>query len=134
MAREKKVIDASVLVKIFTTEENSNEAIALIQSHIEGKQLLIVPALAFLEVLNALRYKKQDLKILQQANQDLYNLQLHTESINHFLLNQALEISLKYNLSIYDALYAALAANFGVTLITADKALANVQLLSTLKS
>lgn len=135
MAREKKVIDASVLVKLFLHEENDDKAFALVQDHVEGKTLIIVPELVFLEVINALRYKKQDLDALDKANQRLWKLQFHVERMNAFLLKRTAELALKFNLTLYDACYAALSSNFGAPLITADTALSkvpNVVLLNSL--
>lgn len=135
MAREKKVVDASVLVKLFLHEENDDKALALVQDHIAGKALIIVPELVFLEVINALRYKKQDVDALDKANQRLWKLQFHVEKMNAFLLKRTAELALEFNLTVYDALYVAVANNFGAPLITADKALGkvpNVVLLSSL--
>ncbi|HLC75186.1 MAG TPA: type II toxin-antitoxin system VapC family toxin [Candidatus Nanoarchaeia archaeon] len=55
MAREKKVIDASIAVKLFVEEENSSKAEALVEQHIKGEILIVVPGLIFFEVMNALR-------------------------------------------------------------------------------
>ena len=57
MEREKKVVDASVLFKLYAHEAGSDKAIMLRDAHVDGKILLIVPELIFLEVLNAMRYK-----------------------------------------------------------------------------
>ena|SRR3989344_2537530 len=126
MAAEKKVADASVIVKLFVHEEHSDIAIDLLQKHSKGEVLLIVPELLFLEVLNALRYKHQDKEALVKVNKQLWELQFRVERLNSFLLAQASAIALEKNLSIYDAVYVALAQNFGVPLITADKALKNI--------
>jgi len=72
---------------------------------------------------------------MRTAIDTLWGLQLHIERVNSFLLERAMHLAIEYNLSVYDALYVAVANNFGVPLITADKALGkvpNVILLSSL--
>ncbi len=125
MAREKKIIDASVIIKWFVNEPYSEKALELRDDHINGRILIVVPELAFLEVLNALRYKEHDARALEQVNTDLWEIQLHVEKLNRFLLDKASQIALKYNLTLYDGLYAALANLFGAQLITADAKLGN---------
>lgn len=126
MAREKKVVDASVVVKVFLHEGGSEKAQVLIQEHVSGKTLLIAPELIFLEVLNALRYKRADEEALARANKFLWGLQFHSERLHALLLEQAALLALRWDLTLYDAVYLALSHNFGVPLITADKKLAKV--------
>lgn len=124
MAREKKVIDASVVVKWFLEEEGSKEALQLREQHISEKITLVVPELLFLEVLNALRYKGGTQKILAEANRALWDMQFHVEKMNSFLLENASILALQHGLSLYDALYLALALLYGCSLVTADATLA----------
>lgn len=126
MAPEKKIVDASVFVKWFLNERGAEKARQLREEHIAGRILIVVPELAFLEVLNALRYKGKSEDYLLKVNQLLCDTQLHVEKINTFLLDKAIQVALKYDLSLYDALYVSLANLFGTTLITADKALKGI--------
>jgi len=126
MAREKKVIDASVVVKWFLDEEGSKEALLLRSAHIAGEISLVVPDLLFLEVLNALRYKGATQKGLADANRALWEIQFHIEKGNNFLLEKASTLALEHHLSLYDSLYLALALLYGCPLITADRSLAKV--------
>ena len=120
------MIDASVIVKWFLPEAGSDHAIELREQHIHGTLLLVVPDLAFIEVLNSLRYNRYHREQLIQANKRLWELQLHIERMNTILLEKAAALALQYNLSMYDAIYAALAHQFDIPLITADKELAKV--------
>lgn len=121
MAREKKVIDASIIVKWFVTETGSNEALELQKAHSQGDCLLIIPELAFLEVFNALRYKNPHKDTLQNVNAQLWKLQLHTEKINEYLLEQGSRLAIDNDLTLYDAIYLALAQIHGCPLYTADR-------------
>ncbi|MGH8742922.1 MAG: type II toxin-antitoxin system VapC family toxin [Burkholderiales bacterium] len=124
MARAKKIVDASVLVKCFVHEQGSEEAKALLQEHAAGNTLIIVPELLFSEILNVLRYKNLKQDDLIAANDILWNAQLHVERTNQSLLTRAVELALKHKLSVYDATYLALAELFGSPLYTADEKLA----------
>lgn len=123
MARQKTVIDASIIAKWFVDEEGTEEALKLRTDHIEGRILIVVPELLFLEVLNALRYKGASIKKLNEANNALWDIQLRVEKTNIFLLEKANELAIQNNLSLYDAIYLALAIINGSPLITADKEL-----------
>jgi predicted nucleic acid-binding protein len=123
MERQKKVIDASIIVKWFSNEEDSDKAIKLRNMHIRGEISIVVPELVFMEVMNSLRYKKISVDSLTKANKDLWDVQLETIYLDEFLLNKATEISVKYNLTVYDGIYAALAQIHGAPLITSDNKL-----------
>ncbi|MEK6889101.1 MAG: type II toxin-antitoxin system VapC family toxin [Nanoarchaeota archaeon] len=123
MEKQKKVLDASVIMKIFTNEKNSDKALAIIEDYESEKTDIIVPELVFLEVLNALRYKKKNEDELKKASNQLFDLELKTEKISSSILNKAINISLEHNITIYDALYVSLAQFNGCPLITADKEL-----------
>ncbi len=126
MAREKKVIDASVVAKWFLNEPDSEKAIQLRTDHLSGNVLLIAPDLVFSEVLNALRYKGYGKNALEKTNTALWDIQLHIERTNPFFLQHAIRMALQHNLSIYDALYAALAQMHGCPLVTADEKLSKL--------
>jgi len=123
MERQKKVVDASVIVKLFLDEDKTKKAIDLIESHFRSEITIIVPELIFLEVLNALRFKKDYKDGLDGAQKVLQNAQFSIITSDFYLLNKAVRISLEYNLSMYDALYAALSQIYGCELITEDKEL-----------
>ncbi len=123
MERQKKVIDASIAAKWFLNEDGTKEALSIRDDHIGEETLIIVPEVLFLEVLNALRYKNADKKLLESASKILFEIQLHVERTNEFILCKAINISLEYGLTIYDSIYAAIAQLHGCPLITADEKL-----------
>lgn len=117
------IIDASVAVKWFLKENGSDKALKIREDHILGKTLLIVPNLIFLEITNALRYKRLDINKIQYINKSLWEFQLKIQEIDEIILDKTIENSVKYNVTIYDALYITLAQIHGTFLITADKEL-----------
>ena len=116
------VIDASVAIKLINTqEEGGGIAMSLLISHRENKEKIIVPEFLFIEVANYLATKtastkssiKRGLEILFRSNFLLYEL---TEND----LIKASLLAKKYKTSVYDMLYAVIAKNKKIKLITAD--------------
>lgn len=120
------VVDASVLVKwfLYQQEADRDRALALRELHISGRSTLFIPQLALLEVLNAVRFspkaKEEDGEMALEALQDLH---LEAKSPEPDLLRKANAIAWAYDVTIYDALYVALAEQVGYPLITADEAM-----------
>lgn len=124
MERQKTlVVDASVMVKWFINEENSDKAFGLKDSLIKKEVALIAPDLIISEVLNTLRYKKRNENELLHANKNLWGLNLGLMGINNEIMLKAIENSIKYDITIYDSLYVTIAQLHGIALITADKKL-----------
>lgn len=123
MERQEKVIDASVIVKWFLDEKDSDKARILRTELAKENLILIVPDLLFLEVLNTLRYKMVKKDGLIEANEILSGLGLKIGRISKEIMSKVIENSIKYNITIYDAVYVTLAQMYGTFLITADKGL-----------
>ncbi len=126
MERQEKIIDASVVIKWFAEEEDSENAIKLRNKHLSQETILIAPELIFLEVTNALRYKKDYSEKIKKANEDLWSFQLKVEKLSKELLDKAIEIAIKNDFTIYDSIYIALAQIYETELITADEKLLKV--------
>ena len=118
------VLDASVLAKWFLHQQEADRerAIALRDLHISGRSTIYIPRLALLEVLNAVRFSpKADEEAGETALETLQDLNLETKSAEVDLLRKANAIAWAYKITIYDALYVALAEQVGYPLITADE-------------
>jgi predicted nucleic acid-binding protein len=118
------VVDASVIVKWFLhhQEADRDRALALRDLHISGRSTIYIPRLAFLEVLNAIRFSsKGDEEDGETALEALQDLNLETKSADVNLLRKANAIAWAYKITIYDGLYVALAEQVGYPLITADQ-------------
>jgi predicted nucleic acid-binding protein len=120
------VVDASVLVKwfLYQQEEDRDRALALRELHISGRSPIHIPEFAVVEVLNLVRFapkaKEEDGELALEALQDLH---LQTKPLEFDLVRKANAIAWAYKVTIYDALYIALAEQVGYPLITADEAM-----------
>ena len=122
--KEKIVIDASVVTKCFSEEEDTEKALEYKERHVKGDIELTAPALLLYEVTNALNYKpdfqEEDVKDSINALIDLsLSIKLPTKEV----MEKTVFTARKYNISIYDALYIALAEILNIKLITADEKL-----------
>lgn len=118
------VVDASVLVKWFMEEEDRHLALGLRELHLSGRSTIVVLELTFLEVLNAIRYSsKAKEKDGTQALSVLEDLHFRVQPIDFHLLHKANAVAWSYRITIYDALYVALAEQIGYPLIAADEVL-----------
>ncbi len=118
------VVDASVLTKWFVehNEPDRDRALALKELHVSGRSIIHVTELTFLEVLNAIRFgSKAKEEHGARAIAGLEDLHLKITATDFQLLRKANAIAWAYKITIYDALYVALAEQVGYPLITADE-------------
>ncbi|MFX1501431.1 MAG: type II toxin-antitoxin system VapC family toxin [Promethearchaeota archaeon] len=128
------VVDASVVVKWFIEENDSDKAIFLRDRYIDGKVELYVPPLLYFEVLNALKYSKLfKLEELEDAGESLENYGFKVIQIKDKLRKNMIKVAMEYNLSIYDALYLGLSIGLEKIFCTADEKIIK-NLPSTLKN
>lgn len=119
---EKVIIDTSVAVKWFSTEEDTDKALKLRDKHVNNEIELVATPLLICEVVNALRYKPDfDSKKLIKAIGSLYKLYLHIAPITEDLLVKGAEIAFDGDVTIYDAIPVALAELIRTVCITADE-------------
>ena len=116
------VIDASVVVKWFIEENDSEKAVLLRDKFIEGKVEFYVPSLLYFEVLNALKYSQLfDSSELNDAGESLENYGLKVVVIKNELRKNMIKIALEHGLSIYDASYLGLSIGLDKLFCTADE-------------
>lgn len=116
------VIDASVIFKWFDTNEEFHlQAKTYLKQHLLTQNRIIIPELLLFEISNAwatkTRLSEEDIKD-NLTRLERYSLQV--VSINFELLEQAVRFSKKYQVSVYDAVYAAIAEDKKCDLVTAD--------------
>lgn len=122
------VVDSSVVAKWILPEPDSAHAQRLITDVAMKAQRLIILDLALPEVANAIwKQFHRKLATLDQVRgflDDLLQCPVQIEAAAP-LLKPALEIAIKHQRSIYDALFVALAHSQDVSGVTADEPLYN---------
>jgi len=127
------VIDASVVVKWFIEEIDSDKARFLRDKFIDGKIELIAPSLLYFEVLNALKYSQLfDRSELDDAGESLENYGFNVITIKDEIRKHMIKIAVDHEMSIYDASYLGLSIGLGKIYCTADEKIIK-KLPSTLK-
>lgn len=122
MQNDSIVVDASVAVKWFHEELDTGDAEAVERQIAEGEVRAFVPPLLFYEVANALTLKAaSEIEEVIAAHRLLERLPFQIVEVAHGILEDAIRIAHQRHISVYDAVYVALAVFCGATLVTADK-------------
>ena len=117
------ILDASVVVKWFAlaNEEHTKKVLALFNLVIERQITFLAPELLVYELSNALcRGKHFNSHQLNEAIKAFYALSVELFRANMILLHKAHEIAVDYNITVYDAIYVALAELKECSFITAN--------------
>ena len=116
------VVDASVLVKMFLPEDDSDVATGLLRD----LEIRAVPELALAECANIfwtwVRRGRLSRELAWQCFDDLRALPLQVWSMED-VLHDALSLAFEHDVTVYDATYVALARALALPFITADAAL-----------
>jgi predicted nucleic acid-binding protein len=123
------VVDSSLVYKWFNAQGETSvpEAQALLTAHAAGTRILAAPAHMPAEVMNALRYANLARRELQIAAEGLSEAEIVIVPLDADLLKAALEIALLHDITVHDALFAALAVQLDCELVTADRRQARVR-------
>ena len=116
------VLDSSVVVKWFSTEIKSIEALKLLDSYTQGSVELTISEILFCEVGNALRYKPDyDTQKWKIALAQLFNLRMKVTHLTEGLITRTGEIAYDGQVTFYDALPVAIAEHKKTVCVTADE-------------
>ena len=123
MARCREIVlDSSIVVKWFSTETKSVEALKLLDSYIQGTVELTISEILICEIGNALRYKPDyDIQKWKTALAQLFNLHMNLIPLTEDLASRTGEIAYEGKVTFYDALPVAIAENRKTICITADE-------------
>ena len=116
------VADASVVVKWFVEEQDTDTAVSLRDAYINGQIELAAPSLLSYEVLNALRYgdlfDEEELAVVEQSLVE-YGLDL----VPFRRIDGLGTVAIETDLTVYHAAYLAVAADRNEQLLTTDEEL-----------
>ncbi|MEK7165559.1 MAG: type II toxin-antitoxin system VapC family toxin [Patescibacteria group bacterium] len=117
------IIDTSIVFKWFAEQEvNHKLALKLLEKYLSGEEEITIPDLLLYELTNAWS-TKTGLDLIQ-ITKNLVKLEAYTlpmVSVSFALLKYASHFARVHQVSVYDAVYAVLADDFGCNLITADE-------------
>jgi predicted nucleic acid-binding protein len=113
MARCREIVlDSSVVVKWFSTETKSAQAIELLDSYLQGTVELTISEILICEIGNALRYRPDyDIQKWKTALGQLNNLHMNLTHLTEDLISRTGEIAYQGKVTFYDALPVAIAEN-----------------------
>jgi len=119
------VLDSSVIIKWFRAHEVlRDQALWIRQAYLDGNLRIYAPDLLIYEIANVLRYKPDlDQRKVQQAIGSLYDMGISIVTPSSRLMGRAIEIAYSHNVTVYDAVFSALAERVDGAFVTADEKL-----------
>lgn len=119
----KHILDASVIIKWFINEEESDKALSYLEAFQNNKIVIIVPSLMFYELGNTIINKKGSVSMASGIMQKLQELNLEVEDLGLKSFRKIYQNAIEYSLTFYDAEYLTLMQKENCQFITADKKL-----------
>jgi predicted nucleic acid-binding protein len=118
------VLDASVILKWFLEEEYSDAALKIRENFYREIYRIIEPDFLLYEFVNVLRYNPvyTEEDVIKAVN-SLIEADMDIVLPTIELLEVAVNIAKRYDITVYDAIYIALAKLISGTYVTADKKL-----------
>lgn len=128
MRPKRWIVDASVALKWHLRDEQYvPQADALFKAFSLGEAEIRSPSFIRYEIANALLIASQrgriDFEVAQEQFRDFLALAIHQSEDADDLVTSAMDLASKLNVTVYDALYLALADQLGSALVTADRQL-----------
>jgi len=118
------VADASVIVKWFVEEEHSGPSVRMRDDHASQRIMIVVPAVAPFEVLNALRYSGGfGTDDLIEISRTLDGYQFVEAPLKGDYAEEVARLAMDLGVTVYDASYLALGKVRGIDVYTADEQL-----------
>lgn len=121
----KIIIDASVAIKWYVRAEvDAEKAIEMLLDYENGKINLIAPSLFYYEIANAVNTAVLRKRITEYEGQDIIKDLMATDLITLAeaeFIPSAYFYARKYNISVYDASYLAIAKEHNAPIYTADR-------------
>jgi len=122
MEKKTLILDASVIIKWYFEEQDSEKTIRIRDLYRNYIIEIIVPDLLYYEITNAIRFNRnitarEKIRIIK----NLFEINLETKVLDTQDFIDALNSADKYDTTIYDTIYYILAKKLNGKYITADQ-------------
>ena len=122
------VVDTSVVVKWFSEEQYTAQAVGIRDAYVENECEIYVPDLLLYELANALRYNVEfDATDVKRGVQSVLDMDFEIVTPTPELIESATELAYEHDLTVYDATFIALSRVLGTIAITADSDTADLE-------
>ncbi|MEX0568571.1 MAG: type II toxin-antitoxin system VapC family toxin [Candidatus Njordarchaeota archaeon] len=119
------VIDTSVVVKWFIPEDYSDIALMLLEKYKNREIILYAPDSMKIEFANVIRkyYVRGAISeaIMSEIMNAMKKIPIGFIALDWNTIIEATKLAIKYNLTVYDAYYLAIAKKSKIQIITADE-------------
>jgi predicted nucleic acid-binding protein len=120
------IIDASVILSAFFPDEAQVQAQTIIRDHVSERVRLVAPTLLLYEVTNAVLQAMRRERITAEQGEDiLASFEGLSIALEPVTWQQMLSLAQRFDRSVYDAAYLALAEATGQPLTTGDRRMYN---------
>ncbi len=116
------VLDASVILKWFVDERDSDQALRLREEFYRGEREIVVPDILLYEIANALQYNPSfSTEEINEVLETLFDIGIGIITPTYSLLAKTTGLAKRLDITCYDATYLALAEELGFEFVTADE-------------
>ena len=122
---ENFLLDTSVVMKWFVSEEKSQRAWQIQSDYLNGRYDLSVPELLLYEVANALKFTSFLLpsEKIKEKIESLIKLKINIYPFDYGILQLSVDVAIERDITIYDAYFLTLARETESIFITSDEKL-----------
>ena len=122
---ENFLLDTSVVMKWFVSEEKSQRAWQVQNDYLNGRCDLSVPELLLYEVANALKFTSPLLtgEKIKEKIESLIKLKINIYPFDYDILQLSVDLALERDITVYDAYFLTLARETDSIFITSDEKL-----------
>lgn len=122
---ENFLLDTSVVMKWFVSEEKSQRAWQVQNDYLNGRCDLSVPELLLYEVANALKFTSPLLtgEKIKEKIESLIKLKINIYPFDYDILQLSVDLALERDITVYDAYFLTMARETDSIFITSDEKL-----------